>query len=126
MSEIAGTGIDLVSVPRIEEIARKWEGRFLGRVFSDREIEYCKARANPYQHFAGRFAAKEAFFKALGRRVSWKTPEVLRPDSGRPIMHLRPPRPSDLPREYTAIHLSISHTRELATASVILERTDPG
>lgn len=62
---IIGIGIDLVDVRRIEGIIFRWKERFLRRIFTDKEIRYCNNKKNPAQRFATRFAAKEAFIKAL-------------------------------------------------------------
>lgn len=62
---IVGIGIDLVDVRRMEAIIFRWQERFLRRIFTDKEIRYCNNKKNPAQRFATRFAAKEAFVKAL-------------------------------------------------------------
>ena len=63
---IFGIGTDLVEVSRVEKILQKWGEKFLKKVFSQNEIEYCKKKAFPAIHFAARFAAKESFLKSLG------------------------------------------------------------
>ena len=63
---ITGLGVDLVSIPRMRTTIDRWQDRFVERVFTDDEIIYCRARRDPAPHFAARFAAKEAGFKALG------------------------------------------------------------
>jgi len=63
---ITGLGVDLVSIPRMRTTIDRWQARFVERVFTDDEIIYCRARRDPAPHFAARFAAKEAGFKALG------------------------------------------------------------
>ena len=79
---IVGVGTDLCRISRIERIVRRWEERFERRIFTAGEIGYCRERPHPEVHFAGRFAAKEAVFKALGtglsRGVRWKEVEVIR------------------------------------------------
>lgn len=62
---ISGTGIDLIEIHRIEEAVKRFGDRLLSRVFSEREIAYAAGKANPYPSLAARFAAKEAFIKAL-------------------------------------------------------------
>ena len=71
---IVGIGVDVVEIDRIRKIAERRKG-FLSKIFVPEEIEYCQSRRNPYPHFAARFAAKEAVFKALGtgwsRGLKW-------------------------------------------------------
>src|SRR5262245_41212495 len=89
---IIGTGIDVVENGRIRESIARFGDRFLSRIYTAGEMEYCKKCANPEIHFAARFAAKEAAFKALGtgwaRGVKWKDVEVKRLQSGKPELHL--------------------------------------
>ncbi len=79
---IRGIGIDLVDIPRMRAVIERWQERFLRRVFTEGEIEYCRARRDPVPHFAARFAAKEAALKALGTGlrfgVRWRELEVRR------------------------------------------------
>jgi len=122
---ISGVGIDLVHIPRFERIARKWESRFLDRLFTEQEQKYCFRRADPYPSLAARFAAKEAFFKASRLSVvPWKDIEVMNSDEGRPFLLLH-----GLAREHhetSRIHLSLSHDGEYAAAQVIIEQPDLG
>lgn len=123
---IFGTGIDLVDIDRLEKILRKWEMRFLNRVFSPQEIAYCARRAFPAIHYAARFAAKESFLKALGMGlgmgIKLKDIEVQNDAQGRPVLNLYG-KASDILRErgITAVHVSLSHSRRQAGAVVILE-----
>lgn len=102
--------------------------RFRARVFTEAECEYCDARgASSAQHYAARFAAKEAALKALGTgwsgRVSWHDVEVVRGEAGAPALLLRgEAREIFLRTGATRAHLSLSHTAEHAVAHVILER----
>lgn len=104
--------------------------RFRARVFTEREREYCDARgAASAQHYAARFAAKEAAFKALGTGwgagVAWHEAEVIRQETGEPgILFTGRAREIFRARGATLAHLSISHTNEHAVAQVILERLD--
>ena len=66
---IIGTGIDIIEISRIRSSVDQWGGRFLQRVFNPEEIAYAQAHTIPYPHYAGRFAAKEAIYKALGDRM---------------------------------------------------------
>src|SRR5919108_447234 len=79
---IVGLGVDATDIPRVREMLKRYGDRFLRRVFTDAEIDYCARRRDPAPHLAGRFAAKEAAMKALGtghsRGVLWQHIEVVR------------------------------------------------
>jgi holo-[acyl-carrier protein] synthase len=121
---IKGTGIDIVEVDRIKNAIKKSE-HFKQFVFSPEEIEYCEAKANSFESFAGRFAAKEAFFKALGtgwqENTAFNEVVVSSDPLGRPFIKLVGETEGVLERTSFKIHLSISHTKEYATAMVIIE-----
>src|SRR5947207_13626367 len=89
---IIGIGIDVIQNDRIGQSIEKFGARFLNRIYTEGEQEYCTKCANPAIHFAARFAAKEAAFKALGTGwaagVKWKDIAVERLDSGKPELHL--------------------------------------
>ena len=91
---IVGTGVDLAEVARIRASVERYGARFVQRVFTAKEIGYVERKANKYERFAARFAAKEAGMKALGtgwsRGVTWKDFEVANLPSGRPtlVLHL--------------------------------------
>jgi holo-[acyl-carrier protein] synthase len=83
---IIGVGVDVVSISRVRRAVEKGGGRFLQRVFTERELEYCFKSGHPYERLAARFAAKEAVFKALGyasrRRLGWGGVEIAVDGSG--------------------------------------------
>ena len=89
---ITGIGIDIIQNDRIRDSIQRFGDRFLNRIYTEGEMEYCKKCANPEIHYAARFAAKEAAFKALGTGwaagVKWKDIEVERLPSGKPELHL--------------------------------------
>ncbi len=114
---IVGIGIDIIEVDRIARLAEK-SPRFLERTFTSREIEYCSRKKNKHQNFAARFAAKEAFFKALGRRVDWKDVELINRPSGQPDLSIK----GQAQRPFDRIHVSVSHLADYAVAVVILEK----
>lgn len=124
---VLGLGLDLVDVPRMtRELARE-AGGFRDRVFTPAEIAYCDEKGRPAVHYAARFAAKEAFFKALGTGwrgagPGWTEVEVVRDDLGRPEIVLSGDA-ARAAREMGAarIHLSLSHVAGLAAAVVVLE-----
>ena len=89
---VVGIGVDLAAIPRVREIVKRWDERFLRRVFTEGEIAYCRRRRDPVPHLAARFAAKEATLKALGTGlrmgVSWREMEVRRERGQAPTMVL--------------------------------------
>lgn len=113
---ITGIGIDLIEVDRIKKLIEN-NSRFLQRIFSPQEISYCQKKVNKYQHFAARFAAKEAFFKALGRRIKWKDVGLINLSSGKPELEIKEKERFPFERA----HVSIAHLSEYAMAIVILE-----
>src|SRR5579872_4190048 len=89
---IFGIGIDTIEVPRIARTIAEYGDRFLLRIFTSEEIAYCNSRRFSAEHFAARFAAKEAFAKAIGtgirRGFIWKEVEVRKEYSGKPVIVL--------------------------------------
>ena len=126
---IYGIGVDLVDIRRIEKVIERWGDRFVKRVFTETEAQACLKRAYPPSPFALRFAAKEAFSKALGlgmrRGLRWRDIEVFHSPLGRPGLKLQGTS-SDICREYriSRIHLSLSDEGRYGVAMVILEESD--
>lgn len=122
---IVGIGLDLVKIARVEAIARRWQDRFLQRVYTEDERRASFSRAGPYASLAGRFAAKEAMLKALGTGwsagVSWQDIQVLNEVGGRPVATVQG-RTGVLVQQagVTRIHVSLSHDGDYAMAEVIL------
>ncbi|MBA7596338.1 Holo-[acyl-carrier-protein] synthase [subsurface metagenome] len=115
-------GIDIVEVKRIEKAIKKWGERFIKRVFLPGEEAYCNAKRNPPVCYSARFAAKEAFSKALGtgiRKLSWKDIEVKRNEMGKPYLIIRGKSKEILGKR--RLDISISHTDNIATAIIIIE-----
>ena len=123
---IVGTGIDIAEVPRIRQSIERFGDRFLQRVFTAGEIRYCDSKANRFERYAARFAAKEAAMKALGtgwnHGVRWCDCEVVRMPGGRPTIAFHG-KAAEFATRLGAknVALSISHTTEQAIAQVILE-----
>jgi len=122
---ISGLGVDLVSIPRMRSTIDRWPQRFVARVFTDDEIAYCRARRDPAPHFAARFAAKEAGFKALGTGlqlgVRWRELEVRREREEAPTLVLSGrAREIGLARGGSRMLLSLTHEGEYALAQAIL------
>jgi holo-[acyl-carrier protein] synthase len=124
---IAGTGIDLCEVERIEKVMAAPHGRrFRDRVFTAGEIAYAESKANRAERYAARFAAKEAGMKALGtgwrNGLSWHDLEVVNLASGRPTLRLHGKAAEIAERlGVRNISLSLTHTARQAMALVILE-----
>ena len=123
---IVGTGIDICEVARVRDVIERFGQRFLKRVFTQAEREYCESKRNRIERYAARFAAKEAAMKAIGtglrRGVTWQDFEVGREPGGRPTMILRGKAAEFGTKLGTnRIALSITHTAEIAMAQVILE-----
>ena len=122
---ILSNGVDIVEVGRIREMAEKHGDKFLERIFTPGEIKYCDARKYKHEHYAARFAAKEAVMKALYSglgSVGLKEIEVVRAPQGNVRVRLagRARERSDS-LGISNIHVSISHTRELAIAFAVAE-----
>jgi holo-[acyl-carrier protein] synthase len=123
---IRGIGVDIVKVDRIEQAVERWGYRFLKRIFTPAEIERCQQRARPAQCLALRFAAKEAFAKALGlgmrKGLRWRDIEVVHDHLGKPdlLLHNQAQRLLEA-MEASRTWLSLSDERESALAVVVLE-----
>jgi holo-[acyl-carrier protein] synthase len=123
---IAGTGIDLCEVPRIRKSIERFGQRFIDRIYTPREIAYVERKANKYERYAARFAAKEAGMKAIGTGwrggITWHDFEVTNLPSGRPVLALHGVAEKVAARlGVTNVSLSLTHTAELGMAFVILE-----
>ena len=123
---IIGSGIDLAEIGRIQQSIDRYGNRFLDRVFTAAEQAYCLSKRKSAESFAARFAAKEAGAKALGTGIShgvnWWEIEVVREASGRPTLKFHG-RAGIIAAKLGVVRaaLSITHTTELAAASVVLE-----
>lgn len=120
------TGVDLIEIPRIAGVLERYGARFLRRVFTRGEIDYCRGRP---PNLAARFAAKEAAMKALGtgiRGVNWKDIEVVRRESGAPSIQLHGRAQSRARRlGIIQLSLSLSHSRDYAIAVVVAQCQPP-
>lgn len=122
---IVGIGTDLVEVPRIHRLLSN-KAEFLSRVFTANETAYCQPKPKPEIHFAARFAAKEAFMKAIGtgwaKGVGFDQIEVSTDDDGKPILTITGEAKAYMDNlGATKVWVSLSHTAQHATATVILE-----
>ena len=111
---ILGTGVDLAEVHRIRQSVERFGDRFVHRIYTDREIAYVERKANRFERYAARFAAKEAGMKALGtgwrRGIQWKDFEVVNLPSGRPTLLLHGEAEAIASRAGVKSDSSIAHT----------------
>jgi holo-[acyl-carrier protein] synthase len=124
---IVGIGTDIIEVTRIERLLTK-QKRFQKRIFTEREIAYCETKKNKAQNYAARFAAKEAFLKAIGTGwrggVAFREIEIVNNARGKPEMFL-----TGAAKEFadklgiTNIQVSLSHLKDFSIAVVTAERT---
>lgn len=123
---IYGIGVDLIEIARMKRVLTRTQ-RFVIRVYTDAEQQYCNTKHPPYACYAARFVAKEAFLKALGtglrQHMRWRDIEVRHNALGKPSLHL-----AGYLQEQCAvqgirhIHLSLAHSSSMAIAQVILEK----
>jgi holo-[acyl-carrier protein] synthase len=122
---IVGTGIDLVSVSRLAEKTK--DRAFVEKIFSADEITYCESSTKKEQHYAARFAAKEAFLKAIGKGLTMsydlKNIEVKKTESESPVILLHGEFAVMRSKEsWNSIHVSLSHEGDNAIAIIIIEK----
>lgn len=127
---ILGIGIDIIEVARIRASYDRFGERFIRRILRENEIKYCLSHKFPAPHLAARFAAKEAISKAfgtgIGQKLGWQDMEVVRKESGEPVIVLHGAGQNLLQeRGGTLVQVSLSHTEFYAAAVAILERRDP-
>lgn len=124
---IIKTGIDVIEVSRIKENIIKFGDVFLNRIYTKKEIDYCESKkVQKYQSYAGRFAAKEAIFKAVSEcldskfDIEWKDIEILNDVNGRPFVNFYGNIANKLKEKYE-IDVSISHIGEIAIANTVIK-----
>jgi holo-[acyl-carrier protein] synthase len=123
---IVGTGVDLAEVARIRTSIERFGARFVDRIYTPAEIAYAERKANRYERYAARFAAKEAGMKAIGtgwkRGVTWQDFEVANLPGGKPTLRFHGVA-AEVARTLGVrnVALSLTHTAELGMAHVILE-----
>jgi holo-[acyl-carrier protein] synthase len=119
---IKGIGNDIIEISRIKSVIERQGKRFLDRVFTLSEQQYCLQHKESERHFAGRFAAKEAIVKALGTGLkdglTWLDFEILNDEKGKPVVHISPVIENLIQK--SSILISISHCKEYATAFAII------
>ncbi len=123
---IAGLGMDMIEVERVATKIAKESG-FRELVFTKKEIDYCEAKANKFEHYAARFAAKEAFFKALGtgwlNGTAFNEVEITNDEKGKPMLALLGETAMvAATMKFSNISVSLTHLKTIASAVVIVER----
>ena len=120
------TGTDIIEIYRIQESIESTDGKFCDRVYTKKEIQYCESKKNQkYQHYAARFASKEAVFKAISSKlkskyeIEWKDIEVINTEDLRPAINLK----KEI-KGVNNIDISISHCKEYAVAMVVVTCED--
>ena len=116
---ILGIGVDMIEVARVQKVIER-NPRFVEKVFTPGEIAYSGDKKVRFQHLAARFAAKEAFIKAIGHGISWTAVEVVNLPSGKPTLIIRDGKDYG----FTRSHVSLTHLAEYAVAVVVLEKPD--
>jgi len=115
---ILGIGVDITEVKRLKKAVEKWGDSFLDRVFTEKELANAKKRGSLYQHLAGRFAAKEAIFKAVGdEELNWKEVQILNDKTGQPHCQILKAKHKNI-----AVLISISHVKNYAVANAIVTK----
>ncbi|MFT3902267.1 MAG: holo-ACP synthase [Niabella sp.] len=121
---ILGTGIDIIEVERVAQKIEKGQG-FRELVFATEEIAFCESKAHKYQHYAARFAAKEAFFKAIGtgwaNGTAYHEIIITHDEHGKPLLKLAGQTAQTLSHiDMQKVHVSLSHLKDMAAAVVVV------
>ncbi|GAB3932503.1 holo-ACP synthase [Mucilaginibacter myungsuensis] len=123
---VSGVGIDMIEVPRLKESMKKESG-FRELVFSQSEIAYCQPKTNRFEHYAARYAAKEAFFKAIGTGwldgTAFNEVQILNAPNGKPEISFIGLTAETIKKlKLKNIQVSLTHLKELASAVVVIEK----
>ena len=120
---IIGIGTDIIEIKRIQRSIQEYGQDFLKKIYTPPEIEYCKNKANKYQHYAARFAAKEAVYKALAsgwqQGISWQDVEVFNEPNGMPQVSISGKLKKFLSTD-KSLKISISHSENYVTCMAII------
>jgi len=113
-------GTDIIEIERIKQSVENYEEKFKANIYTKKEVEYCESRkVQKYQHYAARFAAKEAIFKAISKKLSknysWTDFEIVNDENGKPEVILK----TEIP-EIESIDISLSHCKLYAVATVVV------
>ena len=122
---VIGVGVDIVEVNRIEDAIRRFGDRFMEKIYTDAEIEYCNTGKVSCQHFAGKFAAKEAVYKTLNIDcvIKWTEIEIRNSEQGQPyvVLHGKVKKIAK-EKNISSVLVSISHIKTRAVASAVAIR----
>lgn len=117
-------GTDIIEISRVKDAIENIGNKFIEEIYTEKEIEYCESKKNAkYQHYAARFAGKEAIYKAISNilenkfAISWKDVQILNDINGRPYIDILNEK---IKNQITQIDISISHCREYAVSTVII------
>jgi holo-[acyl-carrier protein] synthase len=122
---ILGIGVDIVEIDRMKAAVNKWGAHFLNKMFTEREIKYSNSKRFCHQHFAARFAAKEAVVKAFGGTnkfpIQWTDIEILNDNEGKPVVEFSGDavKLKEL-KKIDQVMLTLSHSKHYAVANVML------
>jgi len=124
---IYGVGVDIIEINRIKKSLTRFANQFEEKIFTINEINYCRSKAEPSVHFAGRFAVKEAVMKSLGKgmgqNIDWKDIEVENIESGQPVLQIYGKCKTLFDQlKLKKIHISISHDKSHAVGQAIAEQ----
>lgn len=122
---IEGFGVDIVEVTRVKAAVKKYGSRFLNKIYTKRELDYCRSKGAPEQHLAARFAAKEAVYKAFGGdgkiTIAWTDVEIINEKNGKPKVILKGSAKKLMDkRKIAKAVISLSHTKNYAVGNCIL------
>ena len=124
---VIGIGTDIIEIDRIKSSIEKYGDRFLSKIYTPTEIEYCRSKVNRYQHFAARFAAKEAVYKALATGwqevLSWRDIEIFNESTGLPVVTMCGKLKKFLADD-KSLKISISHSKNYVVSVAIIYKTD--
>lgn len=124
---VIGIGIDIIEINRIKKNVEKYGDKFLAKIYTPTEIDYCQSKTSKYQHFAARFAAKEAVYKALAtgwqEELSWQDIEISNEPTGMPIANLKGKLKAFL-SDNKDLKISISHSENYVTCVAIIYKTN--
>ena len=117
-------GTDIIEISRVKDAIENIGNKFIEEIYTEKEIEYCESKKNAkYQHYAARFAGKEAIYKAISNilenkfAISWKDVQILNDINGRPYIDILNEK---IKNHITQIDISISHCKEYAVSTVII------
>jgi len=126
MGAILGIGVDVVDVKRMRAAIDAWGPALIKKMFTETEVAYCKSKKKPHEHFAARFAAKEAVSKAMetgwSGQFRWRDVEVVNESSGAPKVVLHDFVASQLAQ--CKVHVSLSHTEDTVVAFALIEKLE--